>query len=94
MTVAAMAALTVGLMSSCITINSGAAISSNSPVGRKMGEANSTIILGAWSSKGEQNNLKAAAENGGIKKISHVEYVDKSMLLGLIIKHTTRVYGE
>lgn len=81
-------------MTSCMTINSGAAISSNSPIGTKMGEAKSTVILGLWSSKGDSNNLQQAAKNGGIKKVSHVEYIDKSYLLGLWTKHTTRVYGE
>jgi len=47
-----------------------------------------------WSSQGEQNNIKKAAENGGITKVSQVEYIDKSIFLGLVIKHTTRVYGE
>ena len=94
MTLAASAAFVVASLTSCATINSGAAISSNSPVGPKVGEASSNIILGIWSSKGEQNNIKAAAEAGGIKKVSHVEYIDKAFLLGLWIKHTTRVYGE
>lgn len=79
---------------SCATINSGAAISSNAPVGTKVGEAKSNIILGLWSSKGEENNLQRAAQNGGITKISHVEYIDKAAFFGLIITHTTRVYGE
>ena len=94
MTLAASAAFVVASLSSCATINSGAAISSNSPVGQKVGEASSNIILGLWSSQGEQNNLQQAAKNGGITKISHVEYIDKSIFLGLVIKHTTRVYGE
>jgi F0F1-type ATP synthase delta subunit len=81
-------------LASCATINSGAAISSNSAVGSKMGEAQSTIICGLVSTQGEQNNIKQAAANGGITKISHVEYVDQSIIGGLIIKHTTRVYGE
>ena len=59
-----------------------------------MGEAKSTIILGLWSSKGEENNIQQAAKNGGIKQVTQVEYVDKSILLGIVIKHTTRVYGE
>ncbi len=77
-----------------MTINSGAAISSNSPIGPKMGEAKSSIILGLWSSKGEQNNIQEAAKNGGITKVSHVEYIDKSYFMGLVIGHTTRVFGE
>lgn len=94
MTFAASAVFAVAMLSSCATINSGAAISSQAPVGQKVGEASSSIILGFWSSKGEQNNLKQAAENGGIKKVSQVEYIDKAILGGLVIKHTTRVYGE
>lgn len=79
-------------MASCITLNSGAAISSNSPVGPKMGEANTSIILGIISVG--DNNLQRAAENGGIRKVSHVEYADKVILGGVYIKHTTRVWGE
>ena len=60
----------------------------------KMGEAKSTIILGLWSSKGEENNIQQAAKNGGIKQVTQVEYVDKSIFLGIVIRHTTRVYGE
>ena len=37
---------------------------------------------------------RKAAENGGISKVSQVEYIDRALLFGLIIKHTTRVYGE
>ena len=81
-------------LSSCITINSGAALAEKSVIGPKMGEAKSTIILGLWSSKGEENNIQQAAKNGGIKQVTQVEYVDKSILLGIVIKHTTRVYGE
>jgi uncharacterized lipoprotein YajG len=81
------------LLTGCATINSGASIS-NSTIGPKVGEASSSIILGIWSSKGEQNSIKEAAENGGITKIHQVEYIDKSIFLGLVIKHTTKVYGE
>jgi len=90
---AACAFAAVCLLTSCATVNSGAALS-QAPIGQKVGEAKSNIILGIWSSKGEQNDIKKAAENGGITKISQVEYIDKSVLLGLFIEHTTRVYGE
>ena len=91
---AAAALFSVATLTSCITVNSGAAIAEKGPIGQKVGEASSSIILGLWSSQGEQNNLQAAAKNGGITKVSQVEYIDKSIFLGLIIKHTTRVYGE
>ncbi len=91
---AASAALAVLTLSSCATINSGAALAEKAPIGPKVGEAQSAIFLGLWSSQGEQNNIKKAAENGGIKKVTQVEYIDQSVLFGLYIKHTTRVYGE
>ena len=94
MMILASVGVTLTMLCSCVTVNSGAAISSNSPVGPKMGEAKSTIYLGLWSSQGEQNNIQQAAKNGGITKISHVEYVDVSKFFGLIIDHTTRVFGE
>ena len=94
MTLVASAALVIATLSSCATINSGAAISSNANVGQKMGEAKSGVILGLWSTQGEQNNIQQAAANGGIKKISQVEYIDKCIFGGLYIQHTTRVYGE
>lgn len=94
LTLAASAALAVLTLGSCATINSGAALAEKAPIGPKMGEATSNIILGLWSSQGEQNNIKQAAENGGIKKVTQVEYIDQSVFFGLFIKHTTRVYGE
>jgi hypothetical protein len=94
MTLAASAALVVAMMSSCATFNSGASLSDKGAIGPKVGEAESMIILGLWSSKGQENNIKKAAENGGITKVSQVEYIDQSIFMGLLIKHTTRVYGE
>jgi hypothetical protein len=94
LSVVAVAAFALTSLSSCVTVSSGAALTEKGPIGQKVGEAKSSIILGIWSSKGEQNNLKQAAENGGIKKVSQVEYIDRSILLGLFVKHTTRVYGE
>ncbi len=81
-------------LNSCVTINSGAALAEKAPVGPKRGDAKSTIILGLWSSKGRSNNISVAAKNGGITKVTQVEYIDQSVFFGLVIKHTTRVYGE
>ena len=94
MSIAASAALVACMLCSCATINSGAALTEKGPIGQKVGEAQSSYFLGLWSSKGEQNNIKQAAENGGIKKVTQVEYIDQSVFFGLFIKHTTRVYGE
>ncbi|MCR4853492.1 MAG: TRL-like family protein [Prevotella sp.] len=94
MSVVASAAIVVLTFTSCATINSGAALTEKAPIGQKVGEANSTIYLGIWSSNGKNNNIQKAAENGGITKVSQVEYIDKSVFFGFIIKHKTRVYGE
>ncbi|MBR1516831.1 MAG: hypothetical protein IJ620_01620 [Bacteroidales bacterium] len=91
---AAIAVLAVATLASCISLNNGAAISSNSPIGPKMGEANSGIILGLFSHNGKENNIQRAAENGGIRKVSHVEYLNTVYWGGIYIKHTTRVWGE
>ena len=94
MTFVASAAIAVSMLTSCATINSGAALSDKGPIGQKVGEAQSTYFLGLWSSQGEQNNIMKAAENGGIKNVTQVEYIDQAIFFGLVIKHTTRVYGE
>ena len=94
MTLAVSAAIAVFTLSSCAIINSGAALAEKAPIGQKVGEAESTYFLGLWSSKGEQNNIKQAAENGGIKKVTQVEYINQTVCFGLFVKHITRVYGE
>ena len=94
MTLAASAAFAICFMSSCATINSGAAIGEKGAIGQKVGEAKSNVYLGLWSSQGQNNTIKAAAKNGGITKVAQVEYINKSILGGLIIEQTTRVYGE
>ena len=94
LTLAASAALAVLTLGSCATINSGAALAEKAPIGPKVGEAQSGIILGLISTKGALNNIQKAAENGGIKKVTQVEYINQSIFGGLYIKHTTRVYGE
>ena len=62
LTLAASAALAVLTLGSCATINSGAALAEKAPIGPKMGEATSNIILGLFSSKGEQNNTRVYGE--------------------------------
>ena len=61
MALAATAAIAVLSLGSCATINSGAALGDKAPIGKKLGEAKSTIYLGLWSSQGEQNTIKQAA---------------------------------
>ena len=93
-TLKALAAVAVcALVSSCATISSPVTATSN-PVGSKCGVAESTIYLGTWSSKGEGNGIEQAAKNAGITKISHVDTYRQNILWGLVIKQTTKVYGE
>ena len=90
----ALAAVAVcALVSSCATISNPVTATTN-PVGSKCGVAESTIYLGTWSSKGDENGIEQAAKNAGITKISHVDSYQKLYLWGLIIKQTTKVYGE
>ena len=90
----ALAAVAVcALVSSCATISNPVTATTN-PVGSKCGVAESTIYLGTWSSKGEENGIQQAAKNAGITKISHVDSYQKLYFWGLIIKQTTKVYGE
>lgn len=86
--------LAVAFVSSCATISTPVAATGN-PVGSKCGVAESTLYLGGlWSSEGEENGIDKAAKEAGITKISHVDSYTKNILLGLIIKQTTKVYGE
>ena len=93
-TLKALAAVAVcALVSSCATISNPVTATTN-PVGSKCGVAESTIYLGTWSSNGEGNGIEQAAKNAGITKISHVDTYRKNILWGLVIKQTTKVYGE
>jgi hypothetical protein len=56
----------------------------------KMGEATAQGILGVVTG---DCSVKTAAANGGITKISHVDYHSTSVL-GVWGKCTTTVYGE
>lgn len=80
------------MLASCATTTTPIAATSN-PVGNKCGEASCTRFLYIFG--GSANvGLNKAVKNGGITKISHVDYVQKTCLGGLYTKYTTRVYGE
>ena len=81
------------LVSSCATISSPIAATSN-PLGTKCGEAKSYIYLGLWSSKGNENGIDKAAKSAGITKISHVDSYTKMYLMGVVMEQVTKVYGE
>ncbi|MBQ0021140.1 MAG: hypothetical protein KBT39_11550 [Bacteroidales bacterium] len=82
------------LLSSCCSATHVVGISSNSAVGSKMGVSEQKTILGFFGKGGPEQSIKAAAANGGITKISHVEEYNKSIFFGVVVKHQIRVYGE
>ena len=90
----ALSAFAALMLSSCCTINYNASLSSDGPIGEKMGEATSNVILGFIGGGGDKATIKDAAKNGGIKNVRQVEYRDKSIFFGVVVKHTTRVYGD
>ncbi len=93
-TLKALAIVAVSAMvSSCATISNPVTATTN-PLGSKCGVAKSTVYLGLWSSKGEENGIDKAAKEAGITKISHVDSYTKSYCLGLVIEQITKVYGE
>ena len=89
----AMAVISVAMLASCSTVTMPISATSN-PVGNKCGEASCTRVLVVFGGSGNVG-LNKAVKNGGITKISHVDYVQKKCLGGLLFtKTTTRVYGE
>lgn len=83
------AAVCVFALASCSSTMPVAATAN--PVGNKCGVAKSTSVLcfGGSSNTG----INKAAKNGGITRISHVDYFTKSYL-GIVNIKGTRVYGE
>ena len=66
-------------------------VGDNSVKATKVGTATSKSYL-AMIAVGD-SSIQAACENGGIKKISHVDWKVKNTL-GFIGEYTTTVYGE
>ena len=80
-------------MASPITLNVGSpdtAFVDNSVKPAKVGEATASGII--CFTEGDCS-IKAAMDNGGIKKIHHVDYKTKN-ILGIVSSQTTLVYGE
>jgi hypothetical protein len=69
---------------------SGPVGATSNTAGTKMGQATSTGIICVATG---DSSIKTAAANGGITKISHVDYHTTSVL-GLYTKTTVTVYGE
>lgn len=85
----AVAIVSAVMLASCSTTTPITATSN--PVGNKCGEASTTRILCFGGSA--NIGINAAAKNGGITKISHVDQSTYSFL-GLYTKYSVRVYGE
>lgn len=78
------------LLASCSCTLPVTATSNN--VGKKCGSATATSFLGVLCFNGDCS-IDAAAKNGGIKKISHVD-MKVFNVLGVYQTTTTIVYGE
>ena len=90
----ALAAVAIcALFGSCATISSPVAATGN-PLGSKCGEAKSTIWLGTFSTKGQENGIDKAAKEAGITKISHVDSYTTNYFFGIVMEQVTKVYGE
>ena len=99
-TLSAICALT---LASCSTVTTGSGIgvlytgvtegqiATSNEVGTKVGTASSVGVLGLVN-VGDAS-IQGAANQAGIKKVSHVD-VKKTSVLGLFAKYTTIVYGE
>jgi len=64
----------------------------SNPVGSKVGKASGNCFL-SFLCFGVDASVATAAKNGGISKISTVDYTNKN-ILNLIITHETTVTGE
>ncbi len=71
-------------------VTSGTAVTSNS-LATKVGKASVTGYLGLIATG--DASYQTAAKNGGIKKITHVDEHNKT-ILGIITTHEIIVYGE
>ncbi|MGM0461006.1 MAG: TRL domain-containing protein [Fibrobacterota bacterium] len=65
----------------------------SNPVGSKVGEAETTAILGFFFDGGDAS-IKTAAQNGGISEISTVDIKGEMVFLNLVKRYTTIVTGE
>ncbi len=88
----AMAIAIAATFASCASSTTPIAATSN-PVGNKCGIASTTKFLYIFG--GSTNvGINRAAKEGGITRISHVDFVQSSFLGGLVTTFKTCVYGE
>jgi len=65
----------------------------SNPVGSKVGRAEATQVLGFFFDGGDLS-IRTAAKNGGISKISTVDFKTNMVFLGFVIDYETIVTGE
>ncbi|MBI1266252.1 MAG: hypothetical protein GC193_02350 [Cryomorphaceae bacterium] len=85
------AAASVAMIMSSCSITLPVAATSNA-IGNKVGKSSGTCYLGILCFNVDAS-IQTAARNGGISKISTVDYTQKNVL-NLIITHETTVTGE
>ena len=69
------AVMACALLGSCVTISRPVAATGN-PVGSKCGVAKSTIILGIWSTKGDENGIAKAFQKELIAAAGNKGFVE------------------
>lgn len=87
----AIAVITLGVVLSSCSITTPVTVSSN-PIGSKVGKSSGTCYFRVICLDVDASIL-TAAKNGGITKISTVDYRQKN-ILGIIQKHECIVTGE
>lgn len=85
------AAASVAMIMSSCSITLPVAATSNA-IGNKVGKSSGTCYLGILCFNVDAS-IQTAARNGGISKISTVDYTQKNVL-NIIITHETTVTGE
>ncbi len=79
------------MLASC-SVTSPVAATSN-PIGSKVGVASTTQMIGFFFDGGDAS-IQTAAKNGGITKISTVDYKFTMVFFTLMMKHETIVTGD
>ena len=75
----------------CASLNVPVALAGDGTIGSKTGQASGQIILGIFGDV--DAGMVAAARNGGITRISTVDFKG-SHILGIVFTYTTTVTGE
>ncbi len=79
------------LFVSCVSVKAPVSVT-NQEIGSKTGEATGMVILGLFGDV--DAGIVQAAKNGGITKISTVEFTVNPICLGIVTNFTCTVTGE